>query len=536
MRRRLVPPPSWPRVVGAWALLLPGVVAFQPTFGGPAGYLASAVGVTLGAGIALAAVGLGWSIALWALALLAAYFLVGGPLALPDTTVLGVLPSLETLRELALLIPFGWRDLLTVATPAGDFAGPAAVPLLAGLLAGTVAVGLARATRAVFLPLLVAPCWLAFAIAFGVRAAPTAVWLGAALGAGILAWATAHRLAAHRSASAQFLVRREKGVSRPTLKVVAAAAVIALAAGVAVAANVSAEDRVNRQVLRDDVVPPLNLHEYPSPLMKYRLYELTEKDEVLFRVQGMPEGARLRLAVMDTFDGNVFTVSRDAGQFVRSGRELPLTVEGETRETRVEAVGYDDVWLPTAGLPTWLSFDGDRARALRVRTADGQDGTIAGSHFIFCNGTLEIVRFFLSMARAGGVPWQTNASIGKRFQDHPCAKIGTAERKIATLARVPLLIIDDFGLKPMRPPADEDFHDLIAERYEQAATIVTSNLDFSEWDQAFPANRLLAAATLDRLRHNAYCLTLDGASYRSPKMAPATPKSRLAKQVKSAEI
>ena len=31
------------------------------------------------------------------------------------------------------------------------------------------------------------------------------------------------------------------------------------------------------------------------------------------------------------------------------------------------------------------------------------------------------------MARAGGVPWQTNASIGKRFQDHPCAKIGTAE-------------------------------------------------------------------------------------------------------------
>ncbi len=114
--------------------------------------------------------------------------------------------------------------------------------------------------------------------------------------------------------------------------------------------------------------------------------------------------------------------------------------------------------------------------------------------------------------------------------------VGTAERKIATLARVPLLIIDDFGLKPMRPPADEDFHDLIAERYEQTATIVTSNLDYPEWDQAFPANRLLAAATLDRLRHNAYCLTLDGASSRSPKMAPTTPKSAPQKQVKSAQI
>ncbi len=89
---------------------------------------------------------------------------------------------------------------------------------------------------------------------------------------------------------------------------------------------------------------------------------------------------------------------------------------------------------------------------------------------------------------------------------------------------MPLLIIDDFGLKPLRPPADEDLHDLIAERYEQAATIVTSNLDFDEWDQAFPANRLLASATLDRLRHNAYCLVLDGASYRDPKVAAGAQK------------
>lgn len=90
--------------------------------------------------------------------------------------------------------------------------------------------------------------------------------------------------------------------------------------------------------------------------------------------------------------------------------------------------------------------------------------------------------------------------------------VGGYERRLATLARVPLLIIDDFGLKPLRPPADEDLHELVAERYEKAATIVTSNLDLPEWDQAFPANRLLASATLDRLRHNAYCLVLDGKS------------------------
>ena len=68
-------------------------------------------------------------------------------------------------------------------------------------------------------------------------------------------------------------------------------------------------------------------------------------------------------------------------------------------------------------------------------------------------------------------------------------------------------------------------HDLISERYERVATIVTSNLDFDELDQAFAVNRLLASATIDRLRHNAYCLELDGPSYRDPKVGPAPKKS-----------
>ncbi len=112
--------------------------------------------------------------------------------------------------------------------------------------------------------------------------------------------------------------------------------------------------------------------------------------------------------------------------------------------------------------------------------------------------------------------------------------VGTYERKLQQLARVPLLIIDDFGLEPLRAPADEDLHDLIAERYEHAATLVTSNLDFTEVrDQAFPGNRLLASATVERLRHNAYCLTLDGASYRAPRQGPNRAKRALASTPKN---
>jgi DNA replication protein DnaC len=101
--------------------------------------------------------------------------------------------------------------------------------------------------------------------------------------------------------------------------------------------------------------------------------------------------------------------------------------------------------------------------------------------------------------------------------------MGTYERRFQYLAKVHLLIIDDFGLKPLRSPEDEYFHDLISERYERTATILTSNLDFEEWGAAFPSNKMIGAATLDRLRHGAYKLELDGDSYRGLK--PTSEKS-----------
>lgn len=106
--------------------------------------------------------------------------------------------------------------------------------------------------------------------------------------------------------------------------------------------------------------------------------------------------------------------------------------------------------------------------------------------------------------------------------------INAFDRHFRKLASVDLLIIDDFGLKPLRPPQDEDFHDLIAERYERRATIVTSNLDLPEWDDAFP-NKLLGAATIDRLRHGAYKIILEGKSYRSPRPLPKPPKKAVEK-------
>ena len=104
---------------------------------------------------------------------------------------------------------------------------------------------------------------------------------------------------------------------------------------------------------------------------------------------------------------------------------------------------------------------------------------------------------------------------------------GTYDRRLQALIRVDLLILDDYGLKPLRSPQDEDLHDLIGERYERGSTVVTSNLAFSEWGEAFP-NRLLGAATLDRLRDGAYRVVLEGESHRKPRPLPGASGSSAA--------
>lgn len=87
-------------------------------------------------------------------------------------------------------------------------------------------------------------------------------------------------------------------------------------------------------------------------------------------------------------------------------------------------------------------------------------------------------------------------------------------QRLLGYTKPPLLVIDDFGLKPLRPPGPEDLYEVIAARYERGSLIVTSNRDFSEWLEAF-GDPLLGSAALDRLVHNAHRLVITGESYRS---------------------
>ena len=91
---------------------------------------------------------------------------------------------------------------------------------------------------------------------------------------------------------------------------------------------------------------------------------------------------------------------------------------------------------------------------------------------------------------------------------------GTYDRRLQTYLRPDLLIVDDFGLKPLRSPNAEDWFDVIAERYERASMIVSSNRALSEWPDIF-GNPLLASAGLDRLFDQAHSMTISGDGHRA---------------------
>jgi len=91
---------------------------------------------------------------------------------------------------------------------------------------------------------------------------------------------------------------------------------------------------------------------------------------------------------------------------------------------------------------------------------------------------------------------------------------GTLDRRFQTYLRPDLLVLDDFGLKPLSPPGPEDLYDVIHERYERGSIVLTSNRALDEWPALF-GDALLASAGLDRLTHRAHVVVITGTSFRA---------------------
>lgn len=98
---------------------------------------------------------------------------------------------------------------------------------------------------------------------------------------------------------------------------------------------------------------------------------------------------------------------------------------------------------------------------------------------------------------------------------------GRYARLLKNLARVQLLILDDWGLAPLSAEQRRDLLEVIDDRHGRASTIITSQLPVDHW-HAVIGDPTIADAILDRLVHNAHRLTLKGDSMRkiAAKRAP----------------
>jgi DNA replication protein DnaC len=91
---------------------------------------------------------------------------------------------------------------------------------------------------------------------------------------------------------------------------------------------------------------------------------------------------------------------------------------------------------------------------------------------------------------------------------------GTRKDLLADLAAVPLLIVDDLGMRKLPHTAAEDLLELIMRRYERASTILTSNRPVDDWGKLL-GDTAAVTALLDRLLHHAHVLKCGPRSWRT---------------------
>ena len=90
---------------------------------------------------------------------------------------------------------------------------------------------------------------------------------------------------------------------------------------------------------------------------------------------------------------------------------------------------------------------------------------------------------------------------------------GKINEKLKKLGSYKLLIIDELGYLPINKEDSKLFFQLIDRRYEKFSTIITTNINFSEWDEIF-GDAIIANAIIDRILHHSHVVTIKGKSYR----------------------
>jgi DNA replication protein DnaC len=181
-------------------------------------------------------------------------------------------------------------------------------------------------------------------------------------------------------------------------------------------------------------------------------------------------------------------------------------------ERRVKAAGFRD--NKTLDTFDWKFNNVDRALIFELATGrfieQHEDVLLLGnagvgkSHIAQAVGIAAIHAGFRVLYREAHV----------LFEDLLLANATDARSEaIATYSEIPLLIIDDLGMRRLPGNAAEDLLEIVMRRYERASTILTSNRPLEDWPKLF-GDTPAVAAFLDRLMHHSHLAEIRGKSYR----------------------
>ena len=381
-----------------WCTMIIAASALWPIYRTP--QLAVVVGAALLAGTVIALLGarLRWLAPVVALGTVLAFVLLGVPLILPGETIFGVIPTLEGLQGLVGGVALGWKQLLTISLPVGTYMGLFVPFFLLTLVATVVSLSVALRARAGDLAVLGPIVLFVVAVMFGPDAAQWPILTSLALMAAVLAWVALRRWGRRQDALNR--VAASAGEASPTpiaaslpqpgarrvrgsglrrdrrsvgLRTVVSGIVIFAVAGTAAAAAATALPAASpRSVLRTAIVQPFDPRDYVSPLSGFRRYwQEANAAAVMLSVDGLPAGARLRIATLDSYDGIVYSVGSDtvsaaSGSFTRVPAPIDQSATaGEPVTITVDVGAFSGPWLPTIGNLETVAFAGADSAELR---------------------------------------------------------------------------------------------------------------------------------------------------------------------------
>jgi DNA replication protein DnaC len=173
----------------------------------------------------------------------------------------------------------------------------------------------------------------------------------------------------------------------------------------------------------------------------------------------------------------------------------------------------------------------DRAQLASLASCDW----VRAAHNLIVHGPTGSGKTFLACALAHQTCRQGLSALYLRaprlFEElNLCHADGSFRKRLAALAKVSLIVIDDFAISPIGPRERSDLLEVLDDRVGTRSTIITSQLPIEHWHD-YIADPTLADAILDRLLHSAHKIHLEGESMR--KRAAAENEKTAAKGKKN---